>query len=89
MGIRLIDHITMKAQNKPLRVYADDRSNLWLKVNRLVEIMAPRRRTSSSPRCSTRESTRSSRATGRRRGRSSRSLRLRPKDMPTKLLPKR
>jgi len=39
VGIRLIDHITMKAQNKPLRVYADDRSNLWLKVNpRLVEI---------------------------------------------------
>jgi class 3 adenylate cyclase len=39
VGIRLIDHITLKGQLRPLRVYADDRSNLWLKVNpRLVEI---------------------------------------------------
>ena len=39
VGIRLIDHITLKGGHKPLRVYADDRSNLWLKVNpRLVEI---------------------------------------------------
>ena len=32
VGIRLIDHITLKGGHKPLRVYADDRSNLWLKV---------------------------------------------------------
>ena len=39
VGIRLIDHITLKGGHKPLRVYADDRSNLWLKVNsRLIEI---------------------------------------------------
>jgi len=39
VGIRLVDHITLKGGHKPLRVYADDRSNLWLKVNpRLVEI---------------------------------------------------
>jgi len=39
VGIRLIDHITLKGGHKPFRVYADDRSNLWLKINpRLVEI---------------------------------------------------
>ena len=39
VGIRLIDHITLKGGHKPFRVYADDRSNLWLKMNpRLIEI---------------------------------------------------
>ena len=39
VGIRLIDHITLKGGHKPFRVYACDRSNLWLKINpRLVEI---------------------------------------------------
>ena len=39
VGIRLIDHVTFKNSNKPMRIYADDRSNLWLKINpRLVEI---------------------------------------------------
>ena len=39
VGIRLIDHITLKGGVKPFRIYADDRSNLWLKINpRLVEI---------------------------------------------------
>ena len=39
VGIWLIDHITLKSGVKPFRVYADDRSNLWLKINpRLVEI---------------------------------------------------
>jgi len=39
VGIRLVDHITLKGGHKPFRVYADDRSNLWLKINpRLVEI---------------------------------------------------
>jgi len=39
VGIRLIDHVTLKGGVKPFRIYADDRSNLWLKINpRLVEI---------------------------------------------------
>jgi len=39
VGIRLVDHITLKGGHKPLRLYADDRSNLWLKMNpRLIEI---------------------------------------------------
>ena len=39
VGIRLVDHITLKGGHKPFRVYACDRSNLWLKINpRLVEI---------------------------------------------------
>ena len=39
VGIRLIDHITLKGGHKPFRIYADDRSNLWLKMNpRLIEI---------------------------------------------------
>ena len=33
VGIRLIDRITLKGGHKPFRVYADDRSNLWLKMN--------------------------------------------------------
>jgi len=39
VGIRLIDHVTLKGGVKPFRIYADDRSNLWLKIApRLVEI---------------------------------------------------
>ena len=39
VGIRLVDHITLKGGHKPFRIYACDRSNLWLKINpRLVEI---------------------------------------------------
>jgi class 3 adenylate cyclase len=38
-GVRLIDHATPKGSHRPIRIYADDRSNLWLKVNsRLIEI---------------------------------------------------
>uniref|UniRef100_A0A7S3F5E5 Guanylate cyclase domain-containing protein n=1 Tax=Haptolina ericina TaxID=156174 RepID=A0A7S3F5E5_9EUKA len=37
VGIRLIDHITLN--NRPFRVYADDRSNLWLKMHpKFIEI---------------------------------------------------
>ena len=39
VGIRLIDHVTLKSGVKPFRIYADDRSNLWLKMNpKLVDI---------------------------------------------------
>jgi len=39
VGIRLIDHVTLKGGVKPFRIYADDRSNLWLKMNpKLVDI---------------------------------------------------
>jgi len=39
VGCRWIDYITLKGQHKPMRLYADDRSNLNLKMNqRLVEI---------------------------------------------------
>merc|ERR1719421_1368840 len=39
VGIRLIDHVTLKGGVKPYRIYADDRSNLWLKMNpKLVDI---------------------------------------------------
>ena len=39
VGIRLIDHVTLKNGVKPYRIYADDRSNLWLMMNpRLVRI---------------------------------------------------
>eukprot|EP00962_Isochrysis_galbana_P008165 scaffold2218_cov109-Isochrysis_galbana.AAC.1 len=33
VGLRLIDHITLKGGTRPLRVYACDRCNLWLKMN--------------------------------------------------------
>jgi len=33
VGLRLVDHITLKGGHKPLRIYACDRSNLWLKVS--------------------------------------------------------
>ena len=39
VGIRLIDHVTLKGGVKPFRIYADDRSNLWLRMNpKLVDI---------------------------------------------------
>ena len=39
MGIRLIDHVTLKNQFKPYRIYADDRSNLSLRMSpRLIDI---------------------------------------------------
>jgi class 3 adenylate cyclase len=39
VGVRLIDYVTLKHCKKPFRIYADDRSNLWLQMNaRLVEI---------------------------------------------------
>ena len=72
VGIRLVDHITLKGGHKPFRIYACDRSNLWLKINpRLVEIYGAATAYEQFSK-STRASTPSSRATGRRRGRSSR-----------------
>merc|ERR1719409_1490848 len=39
VGIRLIDYVTLKGGVKPFCIYADDRSNLWLKMNpKLVDI---------------------------------------------------
>merc|ERR1711988_663538 len=73
VGIRLVDHITLKGGHKPLRVYADDRSNLWLKINpRLVEIYGAEAAYEQFSKTFTRASTPSSRATGPRLSRSSR-----------------
>jgi class 3 adenylate cyclase len=39
VGLRLIDHITLKGGTRPLRVYACDRCNLWLKMSpKLLQI---------------------------------------------------
>ena len=38
VGIRLIDHVTLKGGVKPFRIYGDDRSNLWQMNPKLVDI---------------------------------------------------
>ena len=74
VGIRLVDHITLKGGHKPFRMHAraTARTSGSRSTRASSRSTAPPPRTSSSPRPSTRASTRSSRATGRRRGRSSR-----------------
>jgi len=39
VGIRLVDHVSLKGGHKPFRIYGCDRCNLWLKMNaQLLEI---------------------------------------------------
>mmetsp|Transcript_14090 Transcript_14090/g.42997 ORF Transcript_14090/g.42997 Transcript_14090/m.42997 type:complete len:512 (-) Transcript_14090:235-1770(-) len=33
VGLRLVDHITLKGGTRPFRIYTCDRSNLWLKIS--------------------------------------------------------